>query len=88
MSLGGVKELRFAYGYYQIGWDKPGLVTFKEGTPQEIQDRFWEVWPSFREKVLNRQREGYLDSYYPYLPEDDPEENKMHYIGKRRKSTK
>ena len=77
MAYTNTTEIAFASGYYHIS--SFGVVTFKEGTPKDMIERFWEVWPSFRQKVIALQRQGILDSRYPILPWEDPEENRKHY---------
>ncbi len=74
------QELSFALGYYSIKAD--GMVVFSEKTPEEIKKRFWDVWPSFRKKVIDMQNEGKFSSMYPVLPDVDNEENRKHYEDK------
>lgn len=42
-------ELSFASGYYTI---HNGIVTFKEGTDEELKKKFWEVWKELRPKII------------------------------------
>lgn len=77
MAYFSPEELAFAEGYFHI--TPRGIVEFAEGTPQEIQDRFWKVWPSFHKKACEHWDQGLIDSRYPALPTVDPEENRRHY---------
>ncbi len=70
-------ELDFAMKYYHIG--PRGVVAFTEDTPQSVKDQFWEIWPSYREKIIKLQEKGIFTSRYPLLPFEEPEENKKHY---------
>ena len=80
MAYNGYSELSFADGYYHIGFEGPGIVKIDENTPENIKMKFWEEWPKFHKKVVERQKKGIFDSRYPILPWDDPEENKKHYM--------
>ena len=70
--------LSFAQGYYRI--DGRGVVSFAKGMPEDIIVKFWEVWPSFREKVVSLEKQGVITGKYPVLPFENPEENKIHYV--------
>ena len=70
-------ELSFASGYYSI---YNGIVEFREGTPREIKERFWKVWPEFRAKVIANEKRGYFSSIYPVLPITDEDPNKPYKI--------
>ena len=80
MSYVDTTDLSFADGYYHIGFKGFGVVELDENTPLDIQKRFWEVWPFFHKMVVERQNNGLFSSKYPILPEEDPEENKKHYL--------
>lgn len=79
MSLHWSGEIRKFEGYFRLGWEKPGMVEFYPDTPQKIQDAFWEMWPRYREMVIQRQKNGIFSSDYPFLPDIDPIENRIHY---------
>ena len=70
-------EFSFAAGYYHI--DPRGIVTFSENTPQEIKDRFWEVWKEMRPFIIEREKKGLISSRYPFLPIEDEDPNKDQY---------
>ena len=72
-----VAELSFAFGYYQI--NAHGVVIMEDDIPPEMRKKFWEVWPGFRKKVIEMQNKGIVNSNYPPLPLNDPEENRKHY---------
>lgn len=70
-------KLSFANGYYSLGND--GVVTLKENMPPEMRKRFWKVWPSVWEELMNRAKTGEFKSDYPiiFYMEEDP--NKAQY---------
>ena len=76
MTLIDTTELKFARGYYHIGFHGFGVVTLDDDTPPEIRDRFWKVRSEFHKKVVDMEKRGIYDSRYPDLPFEDPEENK------------
>ena len=79
MAYCGYEELKFAHGYFHIGFAGNGIVTLDDDTPEEIRRRFWEAWPSFHKKVVERQKKGIFSSAYPVLPFEDPVENRRNY---------
>ena len=80
MAYNGIAELAFAEGYYHIGFEGVGIVSFEEDTPEEVKEKFWKVWPTFHAKVVELEKVGVISSKYPFLPLEDPEENRKHYI--------
>ena len=70
-------ELSFASGYYHIS--AYGIVTFRPDTPQEIRDKFWQIWPEFRRKVIEKEKAGIYSSAYPFLPIEEVDPNLEQY---------
>jgi len=72
-------ELRKYQGYVRIGEKRPGVIEFADSTPAMIRDSFWQIWPTCRAKILAGQKTGSFSSAFPWLPQVDPNENRIHY---------
>ena len=72
-------ELRKYQGYVRIGEKRPGVIEFADSTPAMIRDSFWQIWPACRAKILAGQKTGSFSSAFPWLPQVDPNENRIHY---------
>ena len=70
-------SLSFASGYYHI--DVDDKVTFKEGTPPEIIERFWDEWPKYRQEAISLQKRGIWKSRYHFFQNLEKDINKDQY---------
>jgi len=58
-------ELSFASGYYTIG-DGGQMLLFAD-IPADIENQVRELWPDFRRRCIERQKQGLYSSNYPLI---------------------